>query len=238
MVDLGISCKEATDRLKLVGVEGESIDAIIVSHEHSDHIKGVNVFSKKFHVPVYAHNEVWQSGLCDKITVDPKDRKTFVGDFYINNLLICPVEVPHDVKCFAFAISEGDKKVSVVTDLGRTNDALFDVVKGSTLVYLEANHDLTMLKNCPTYPLALKMRIGGGRGHLSNDDCALFCERLVRSGTRQIVLSHISQETNSPEVAYNTVSKRLAEDGFVEGEQFKIDVAYRRPGTFFKFKES
>ena len=75
LVDLGVSCKDATERLKLIGVDGESIDAIVISHEHSDHIKGVNVFSKKFHVPVYAHNEVWQGGLCDKITIQEKDRK-------------------------------------------------------------------------------------------------------------------------------------------------------------------
>lgn len=238
LVDLGISCKEATERLKLIGVDGESIDAIIVSHEHSDHIKGVNVFSKKYHVPVYAHSEVWQSGLCDKITIEQRDRKTFSDAFYVHELLICPVEVPHDVKCFAFAISEGDKKISIVTDVGHTNDAIFNVVKGSTLVFLEANHDINMLKNCPTYPLSLKMRIGGANGHLSNEACAKFCERLIRSGTKQIVLSHLSKETNSPELAYNYISSKLAESGLVEGEHFKIDVALRQPTTFFKFKES
>lgn len=236
LVDIGLSCKEAIERLKLLGVDGESIDAIILSHEHSDHIKGANVFSKKFHVPIYAHSEVWQSGLCDKITIDERDRKAFSGDFLLHELLICPVELPHDVKCFGFAICEGEKKVSIITDVGHTNDAIFNVVKGSTLVYLEANHDINMLKNTPKYPLSVKMRIGGGKGHLSNDGCALFCERLVRSGTKQIVLSHISKETNSPEIAYNFVSAKLAENGLVEGEHFKIDVALMRPTTLFKLK--
>lgn len=236
LVDLGLSCKEATERLKLIGVDGESIDAVVVTHEHSDHIKGINVFCKKFHVPVYAHNEVWASGLCDKITLQERDRKIFCDEFSINQLLICPVEVPHDVKCFGFAISEGDKKVSIITDIGKTNDAIFNVVKGSTLVYIEANHDLDMLKNCPIYPLSLKMRIGGGKGHLSNEECAKFAERLIRSGTKQIVLSHLSKETNSPELAYNYIASRLAENGLIEGETFKIDVALTRPTTFFKFK--
>ncbi len=236
LVDLGISCKEATDRLKLIGVDGESIDAIIVSHEHSDHIKGVNVFSKKYHVPVYAHSEVWQSGLCDKITVQERDRKSFSDAFSIHDLLICPVELPHDVKCFGFSFSEGDKKISIITDVGRTNDEIFNVVKGSTLVYLEANHDINLLKTCPTYPLALKMRIGGGKGHLSNDGCAAFAERLIRSGTKQIVLSHLSRETNSPELAYKYITSLLAEHGLVEGESFKIDVALRQPTTLFKLK--
>lgn len=236
LVDIGLSCKETENRLKLIGVDGESIDAIIISHEHSDHIKGANIFSKKYHVPIYAHSEVWGSGLCDKITVDEKDRKVFADDFYVHDLLICPVELPHDVKCFGFAICEGDKKISIITDVGHTNDEIFNVVKGSTLVYLEANHDVNMLKNCPTYPLALKMRIGGGRGHLSNDRCAAFAEKLIRSGTKQIVLSHLSQETNSPEIAYNYITTKLAENGLVEGENFKIDVALRRPTTFFKLK--
>ncbi len=236
LVDLGVSCKDATERLKLIGVDGESIDAIVISHEHSDHIKGVNVFSKKFHVPVYAHNEVWQGGLCDKITIQEKDRKIFYDEFSIQELLICPVELPHDVKCFGFSLSEGDKKISIITDVGRTNDAIFNVVKGSTLVYLEANHDVEMLKNCPTYPLSLKMRIGGGKGHLSNDGCASFAERLIRSGTKQIVLSHLSKETNSPEFAYHYITSKLAESGLVEGEHFKIDVALRQPTTFFKLK--
>lgn len=236
LVDLGLSCKEATERLKLIGVDGESIDGVVVSHEHSDHIKGVNVFCKKYHVPVYAHDEVWQSGLCDKITLGDRDKKVFSGEFCIHDLLICPVEVPHDVKCFAFSFSEGDKKISIITDVGRTNDAIFNVVKGSTLVYLEANHDINMLKNCPTYPLALKMRIGGGKGHLSNDGCASFAEKLIRSGTKQIVLSHLSKETNSPELAYNYVCSKLAENGLIEGEHFKIDVALTKPTTYFKLK--
>lgn len=236
LVDIGVSCKETTERLKLIGVDGESIDAIILSHEHSDHIKGANVFSKKFHVPVYAHNEVWQGGLCDKITVDEKDKKIFSGDFQVHDLLICPVELPHDVKCFGFSVIEGDKKISIITDVGHTNDAIFNVVKGSTLVYLEANHDIGMLRACPTYPLSLKMRIGGGKGHLSNDGCASFSERLIRSGTKQIVLSHLSKETNSPELAYNYITSKLAENGLIEGEHFKIDVALRQPTTFFKLK--
>ena len=165
LVDLGLSCKEATERLKLIGVDGESIDGVVVSHEHSDHIKGVNVFCKKYHVPVYAHNEVWQCGLCDKITLENRDRKIFAGDFSIHDLIISPIEVPHDVKCFAFSFVEGERKISIITDIGCTNDAIFNAVKGSTLVYLEANHDINMLKNCPTYPLSLKMRIGGGKGH-------------------------------------------------------------------------
>ena len=237
LVDMGLSCKDATEKLKLIGVDGESIDAIVVTHEHSDHIKGINVFSKKFHTPVYAHEEVWKSGLCDKLTVQERDRKVFDDDFAINDLIIHPVEVPHDVKCFGLSVSDGDKKIGILTDLGHTNEEIFRAVKGCTLVYLEANHDLNMLKNCPKYPLSLKMRIGGANGHLSNDASADFAEKLILTGTRQIVLSHLSKETNAPEIAFNYISSKLSQKGLVEGESFKIDVALTRPTTMFRLKK-
>jgi phosphoribosyl 1,2-cyclic phosphodiesterase len=236
LVDEGLSCKEAAQRLKLIGVDGESIDGIILTHEHGDHTKGVNVFSKKFHTPVYAHSDVWNSGLCDKITIPDHDIKLFDGDFSINDLVISPFEVPHDVKCFGFSITENNKKISIVTDLGHTTQAIFDAIKGSTLVYLEANHDVNMLKNSEKYPLSLKLRIGGANGHLSNDASAEFAEKLILSGTKQLVLSHLSKETNTPELAYTYICSKLAEKGLIEGEHFKIDVALTQPTTLFRLK--
>lgn len=238
LVDDGLSCKETQNRLSLIGVDGNQIDAIILTHEHSDHIKGVDVFSKKYDIPVYAHDEVWGGGLYDKLQkVDEKNKKIFNGTFDIKDLIIDPIEVPHDVKCFGFSISEGDKKISIVTDLGHTDDRILKGVQGSKLVYIEANHDLNMLKNCEKYPLTLRMRIAGKNGHLSNDASADFIEKLIKTGTKQIVLSHLSRETNTPELAFNYISSKLADKGLIEGETFKIDVALTRPTTFFKLKK-
>lgn len=236
LVDMGLSCKEVENRLTLLGVSGRDIDAIVVTHEHVDHTKGINVFSKKYDVPVYAHDEVWP-GLADKLNkVSESNRKIFTDSFVIKDLLIEPVELPHDVKCFGFSFIENDKKISILTDLGHITEKIFEAVKGCTLIYLEANHDINLLKNCEKYPLALKMRIAGPEGHLSNDATADFIERLVRTGTKQIVLSHLSKENNSPDLAYTYITEKLADRGLIEGEMFKIDVATTKPTTMFKLK--
>lgn len=236
LVDDGLSCKETDLRLSLLGLSGKDIDAVLVTHEHSDHIKGLNVFAKKYDVPVFAHDDVWHT-MWDKLDkVSSNNKKIFTGQFQFKDVLIDPVEVPHDVKCFGYSLEVGDRKISILTDLGHVNDKIVESVKGSQLIYLEANHDLTMLKNNEKYPLATKIRIAGKNGHLSNDASAQMIEKLVQSGTRQIVLSHLSTENNSPEFAYNYITSVLAEHGLIEGETFKIDVALTHPTTLFKLK--
>lgn len=234
LVDVGLSCKEIETRLALLGLKGRDIDGIIITHEHSDHIKGADVFSRKYSLPIYAHNEVW-STLYNKLSKVPeRSKKIFTEDFAIKDITFQPFEVPHDVKCFGYSLSEGNKRISIMTDLGHTDERIFNAVKGSQLVYVEANHDINMLKHCEKYPLSLRMRIAGKNGHLSNDDSACFIEKLVNTGTRQIVLSHLSRENNTPELAYNYISSILAEHDLVEGEGFKIDVALTRPTTLYK----
>lgn len=236
LVDVGLSCKETQNRLSMIGIDGSQIDGIVLTHEHIDHVKGVDVFSRKFNVPVYAHEDVWATLYQKFDKIPDKNKKIFTEAFDINDLILNPIEVPHDVKCFGYSIQENDKKISILTDLGYTDERMFNEVKGSQLVYLEANHDLTMLKNCEKYPLSLKMRIAGKHGHLSNDDSEKFIEKLVCSGTKQIVLSHLSKENNTPELAYNYITSKLAEKDLIEGETFRIDVALTRPTTLFKLK--
>lgn len=234
LLDMGLSCAETVKRLELIGVNPNDISAIIVSHEHSDHIKGIDVFSSKFNKPVYAHESVWV-GLDDKVKkVSSQNRKTFEGDFNLSDLVICPVEVPHDVKCYGFSFCEKDKKLSVVTDLGHVNDRILNSIKGSQLVYLEANYDRNMLMNGTKYPLTLKRRIDGPRGHLSNVASAEVIEFLTNTGTRQIVLSHLSKENNSPNLAYTSVTGELSKHGIIEGVDVRIDVAREVPTSIFR----
>lgn len=236
VVDMGLSCKETEKRLALLGIDGSKLDGIVLTHEHSDHVKGVNIFSKKYKTPIYAHNDVWVN-LYEKFDkVSDKEKKIFTESFAIKDLVFNPIEIPHDVKCFGYNIRENEKSISILTDLGHTDDKIFESVKGSSLIYLEANHDVEMLRNSVKYPMSLKMRIAGPKGHLSNDDSAKFIEKLVDTGTKQIILSHLSTENNSPSLAYEYITNLLYQKGLIEGEYFKIDVALTRPTTLFKLK--
>lgn len=236
ILDMGLSCTETVKRLELIGVSPSEISAIIVSHEHLDHIKGIDVFSSKYNKPVYAHESVW-IGLDDKCKkVKAENRKTFDGNFQFDELLVCPVEVPHDVKCYGFSFCENDKKLSVITDLGHVNDQILNSIKGSQLVYLEANYDRNMLMNGTKYPLTLKRRIDGPRGHLSNIASAEVVEFLTNTGTKQIMLSHLSKENNSPNIAYSSIVSTLKSHGIEEGIDIRIDVAREIPTSIFRLK--
>ena len=236
ILDMGLSCSETIARLEKIGVKPQEITAILVSHEHSDHMKGVDVFSSKFNTPVYAHQEVWY-GLENKFhKVKVENRKIFDGQFEFEDLIITPVKVPHDVSCYGFSFKQGENKISVLTDLGHINDRIMQSVRGSQLIYLEANYDKDMLMNGTKYPLTLKRRIDGPNGHLSNLASADAVEFLAKTGTRQIVLSHLSKENNSPTLAYTSICNIIKERGIIEGKNIKIDVASPNIGAFFRLK--
>lgn len=236
LLDAGLSCKEICNRLNLIGVKPDDIDAVFLTHEHVDHVKGVDNFSCKFDVPVYAHEKVWFSFDFKAQKISCKNRITVNSDFTFKNLHINPIEVPHDVPCFGYSFENNSKKISILTDLGHTNDRILSSIANSQLVYLEANYDKNMLLRNTKYPLSLKKRIDGPNGHLSNTASEEAIDFLVRTGTRQIILSHMSKENNSPDLAYNFMKDTLAQQGIIEGQDVKIDVATTKPGVFFRIK--
>ena len=138
--------------------------------------------------------------------------------------------------CFGYSFEEGQNKISIATDLGHTNDRILNALKGSKLVYLEANYDRESLLTGTKYPLSLKRRIDGPNGHLSNLDCSKVIAFLCSTGTRQIVLSHLSEENNSPMLAYTYIKNQLKNHGIIEGQDIKIDVATQSIGAFFRLK--
>ena len=236
LLDMGFSCNECMKRVALLGVSPESLDGVIVSHEHSDHSKGVEVFSTKYNKPIYAHRTVW-AGLEGKVSkVKEENKLVFENEFQIKDLNIIPIALPHDVPCFGFVFENNGKKISILTDLGHTNDRILESIYGSQIVYIESNYDKHMLSKNEKYPLILKRRIAGPNGHLSNDDAAKVILRLVLTGTRQVILSHLSKENNTPDIAFETVASYLYSQGVIEGVHVNIDVATQKPGVMFKLK--
>ncbi len=236
LVDAGLSATEITKRLDLIGVKPNEIDAILLTHDHSDHTKGIDVFSSKYNTPVYAHERVWLSFDPKATRMSSANRKTFSGDFTYKGLDIQAIEVPHDVACYGFSIENNNKKISILTDLGHTNDRILSSIANSQLVYLEANYDKQMLLDSKNYPLSLKMRISGPNGHLSNKASCEVVDFLARTGTRQVVLSHISKDNNTPDLAYGYMCQHLSVHGIEEGSDICIDVASTKPGMFFRIK--
>ena len=236
LVDMGFSCSEIVRRIALLGVSPEEIDGVVISHEHNDHCKGVDVFCSKYNKKIYAHRNVWEN-LDDKLLkVERENRLVFENVFCIKDLIVNAFPVPHDVPCFGFSFENDGKKISILTDFGHTTDRILESILGSQIVYLEANYDKKMLSKNEKYPLILKRRIAGPNGHLSNDDSAEIILRLALSGTRQVVLSHLSEENNTPLIAFDTVSSYLLSQGVVEGMHINIDVATKNPGVMFKLK--
>lgn len=222
LIDCGISCKRVADSLQSIDVCPQEIDAIVVTHEHSDHVSGVRVFSHKFGCKVYSGEKTLENISCFDSEVVEAGKVFEIGDVAVK-----PFSIPHDAaEPFGFAFEMDGKKLSVATDMGKIDVNVAENVRGSDFVFLEANHDTEMLRTGP-YPFYLKQRIIGSDGHLSNDQCASLAAALARTGTRRFVLGHLSNTNNTPQIALKTVSDFLLAGGFEVGNDVEIDVAKR-----------
>ena len=239
LIDLGLAIADVESKLDILGVDPAYINGILITHEHSDHIKNVGKFSKKYNIPVYAHIEEWPI-LNSKIKEVPANLKFGFSeqDFYVGGLTVSPFKLSHDANsCFGYSIYSNGAKFSIATDLGACPKNIIEKLKGSQLVLLEANHDENLLLNNQNYPLILKKRILSNKGHLSNRQTAEVIASLV-GGTNQIILGHLSEENNSPTLAYNTIKSILAEKGIEEGKNIFIDVAFQyQMSNIFEIKE-
>lgn len=210
LVDVGITCKRLVTKMSEMQINPETIEAILITHEHSDHIKGIKVFANKYKIPVYATQKTWNF-IGDSLMLPENQKRTFVPNYFFNigNIKVQPFNIPHDaVDPCGFSFYHNQEKVTVATDLGCINEYLISNMLKSNSILLESNHDLNMLKTGP-YPWSLKQRISGNFGHLSNVTSAQVVEILAKNGTKNFILGHLSEENNFPELAKETIFSHL-----------------------------
>lgn len=226
LVDAGVSAKKLDIALSNIDVNPDELDAIFITHEHIDHIKGVRVFASRHSIPVFADENV-----LEKMISNGSINEKVTAEKISNNMNLCSAEIipfrlSHDsVACYGYRFNMPDgRSVSVCTDTGYITDSAREVIKGTDLIFLESNHEITMLQN-GFYPYNLKQRIMSDRGHLSNADCADYASELVKTGTTRIVLSHLSKENNHPDIARQTTLCALNQNGFCENIDFRLKVS-------------
>lgn len=224
LVDAGVSCQKIIKGLSELNVTLDTIDAILITHEHTDHTKGLTTICKKFNTPIYATQKTWEQMHLLKLPeynhVLFNANETFsLGDFVIH-----PFSIPHDaVDPCAFNIQAGNKKITIATDIGHITNDIYANFIGSDILLLESNYDPSTLKY-GHYPYFLKKRIAGDFGHLSNESASKIIKKLYdETGINNIILGHLSKENNFPELAYQTV---VNEFGAIP-EKLNLSVALR-----------
>lgn len=232
LVYTGISKKRVEEGLLSLGIKGEELSGILITHEHIDHIQGLGVFSRKYEIPVYATKGTIEGikgtaslgkipeGLLKEIVIDEK--------FRLGGMEILPFAISHDARePSGYRIENGKKAVAVATDLGAYDDYTVRRLKNLNGVVLEANHDIHMLEVGP-YPYPLKRRVMGERGHLSNElSGRLLCD-ILHDGLQYVILGHLSKENNYPELAYETVKLEITlGNNPYKGEDIPMMVAKR-----------
>jgi len=229
LIDAGLSAKKIIEALLSIGEKPSELSAILVSHEHSDHIRGVGVLSRKLDIPIYANENTWQAmdGLIGCISMKNRAYFNTGYEFDIGDICIKAFPTPHDAsEPVGFNFFTGNKKITLATDIGHMNKTLLGFFEESDLLLLESNHDIEMLK-VGRYPWPLKQRILGKSGHLSNDMAGKVVAYMAGKGTRKFMLGHLSKENNFPELAYQTVCNALCEKKIDIGKEIILEVAHR-----------
>ena len=213
LIDAGISKKKIVSGLDTINVNPDKVDGILITHEHSDHIKGLGIMLRAYGIKAYATEETFDE-IMRTSSIGKVDTSLFNcikpdESFNIGSLNIKPFSISHDaVNPICFTISDSSGKIGIATDLGYYDDYIIDNLMDSQILLLEANHDVNMLQ-VGIYPYKLKQRILSNEGHLSNENSGRLICRLLDGGLKHIFLGHLSKENNYPELAYETVRSEI-----------------------------
>lgn len=211
LIDVGVSSKKVEQALANIDVNPSDIDAILITHEHTDHVQGLGTFSKKFDLPVFVNQQTLDAMPSQRDKIPEKNIHIYkpYSKFEVNDFEINPFKIPHDAAnpC-GFNLINEDKKLSIATDIGHMCSDVIKYLEDSSFILLESNYDPEVLK-CSPYPYSLKSRIAGNNGHLSNEDAGKAISHLLKSGLKTAMLGHLSKNSNFPELAYKTVLEEI-----------------------------
>ncbi|KMT21877.1 MBL fold metallo-hydrolase [Clostridium cylindrosporum] len=233
LIDAGLSGKRIESALKDRDINPNEIKGIVVTHEHSDHTKGVGILSRRFNIPIFANTNTWKAMYPSLGKISDENIKVFGSykSFEIGDIVVNPFPIPHDaVEPCGYSFIKGNKKITIATDIGYVTDAIRWNMKDSDLMLLESNHDVDMLKVGP-YPYELKRRVLSDRGHLSNENAGKAILEVLSSKIKNILLGHLSDTNNYPCLAHETVTSVLKMEGVNPGKDFTLDVATRDEPT-------
>jgi phosphoribosyl 1,2-cyclic phosphodiesterase len=229
LVDAGFSGKQLTSLLRQVGTEPHELDAILVTHEHVDHVRGAAVLSNRYAIPVYATGGTFKGMENSKCNLSQNRRVEIDPDvsFIIGDCVIDPLPISHDAnQPVAFRFSYRGGSLAVVTDLGHCTEKLLEQLAGVDVLLMESNYNPQLLLDNPRYPGHLKRRIEGRKGHLSNENCADALYELQRVGTKYALLGHLSKENNRPDLALQEVGEALQNKGVRLDEHLHLDLCH------------
>ena len=206
LIDVGNTAKYIKDKLGRFGVVPEELDAILITHTHVDHIKGLKVFEKKYNIPVYMTEKMYNC-------IDCLDKyQLLIDEFNIKDIHVTAIKTSHDTDdSRGYILTNDNSSIVYITDTGYINKKYFEMLSNKNLYIMESNHDVEMLSN-GNYPFQLRQRILSDKGHLSNYDSAKYLSSFIGDNTKYILLAHLSEENNTEELAYETLINRLNED--------------------------
>lgn len=224
LIDAGLSGRRLESALRRIGRAPEALDAILVTHEHRDHISGLGAFSRRYRLPIYANDKTWQAmeGLIGDISLEQKFTFPYESVQTFADLDVESFGVSHDaVQPMFFIFHHEGKKLTLATDLGYVSERLKGLIKHSDTFIFEANHDVDMLL-MGKYPWNVKRRILGDKGHVSNEDAAYALADVIGTNPTRIYLAHLSQDNNMKELARMSVQQTLEEKGFTIGDGLQL----------------
>lgn len=221
LIDAGVSCKRLVASLEANGIPMSAVQAIFITHEHSDHVKGLKTLTSRYAVDVFAQ-PLTAEYLAASGQISPRSRLyDITGETEASGFLAKPFATQHDTRqsCGYKLLTPDGRCICICTDLGKVTESVFENLSQAQLVLLEANYDYNMLKNGP-YPYVLKQRILSEHGHLSNDECGAVLKRLAAIKTTRFIIGHLSRHNNNPQVAERTVLSELS--GFERNRDFLL----------------